>query len=75
MYFSGFSCCFPPENPGKWYTSLLGLCVPSHEVIFFMFSFGLFTAVFSPFILFHSVISLVFPFQISIVSLLKVVHV
>ena len=73
MYFSGFSCCFPPGKPGKWYASLLGLCIPSHEVTFFIFSFGPFNTVFGRFILSYYVISLVFQSQTLIVGILKVV--
>ena len=76
MYFSSFSYYFPPGKPGKWYASLLGLCIPSHEVIFFIFfifSFGPFSVVFGQFILSYHVISLVFPSQTFIMGILKVV--
>ena len=73
MYFSGFSCYFPPGKPGKWYVSLLGLGIPSCEVIFFIFSFGPFSVVFGQFILSHHVISLVFPSETLIMGILKVV--
>ena len=51
-----------------------GQCIPSHEVIFFIFSFGPFSVMSGQFILSHYVISpLVFPSQTLVMGILKVV--
>ena len=50
-----------------------GLCIPSCEVTVFIFSFGPFSVVSGQFILSHHVISLVFPFQMLVMGILKVV--
>ena len=75
MCFSGFSYCFPPGKPGKWCASLHGAVHPSHVIgNFFDFSHLVyFNTVSGHSMMSYNIISLVFPSQMSVMGILKVV--